>query len=137
MGEQRWVSPELLASWRVDEVRAFEVLTRRAAKKLARAGEWRSIDEMDRRYWLAADGSGWAAAALVCPTALRELLGGAEVRLAAPNYDVVVAWAAGDYDFDLVMAVGVRDMYEQQPLPMSPTVLSWTGARWAAWADVR
>jgi len=48
-----------------------------------------------------------------------------------------VDWGAGTPELDHVMAVGVREMYDQLDEAVSPMVHTWDGARWHAFGEAK
>lgn len=95
----------------------------------------RYVDGLAPRYFLVT-GQPRAHAAMLFPSALERLLGGKCV-VGVPAVGVLVAWVPGDLDFDKVMAVGVKRMYDTLPDPVSPLAYTWDGARWGVWAEVK
>ena len=93
------------------------------------------VDGFNPRYFLVT-GQPRAHAAMLFPDALERTLGGKCV-VGIPAVGALVAWIPGDLDFDKVMAVGVKRMYDTLPDPVSPLVYTWDGARWGVWAEVR
>lgn len=93
------------------------------------------VDGFTPRYFLVT-GQPRAHTAMLFPSALERLLGGKCV-VGVPAVGVLVAWVPGDLDFDKVMAVGVKRMYDTLPDAVSPLVYTWDGARWGVWAEVK
>ncbi len=86
-------------------------------------------------YWLAADDQGWSAAGVLAPKALGPRVGATRFLAAAPSLDVVLAWAPDAGDLDRIMAVGAREMFEQQRGPVSPRIFAWTGSAWVPYGE--
>lgn len=95
-----------------------------------------TVEGFTGRYWLRAEGDGRDHVPALHPDALRALVGG-EVLAAFPARGVFVAWAPGDTEFDKVVAVGVRRMYETLENPVSPLVYRLSGGAWDTWGEAR
>jgi hypothetical protein len=132
----RWVSAADLLAWGVSRDALVARVLRRARGHVRASGEFVEVDGLGR-YWIAAKGDGWSAAALLHPDMLSRILGSEDLRVAVPNLGVVVAWAGGSAEMDLAMAVGVSDMFSAQKHPVSATVLRFDGRGWAPWATAR
>lgn len=128
-GKRRWASSADLARWGVDLPAARQALAEAAARHV-RSAPFVPIDGMEARYLRIADGDGWAAAGLLRPDLLAERLGGLPLRVAIPADSVLVAWRDQGPEVDKVMAVGVRELFERQPGPVTPKVYQWDGTRW-------
>lgn len=93
-----------------------------------------AVEGMTGRYWLSAEADGLDAAALLYPERLAAIVG-AEPVVAVPQVGVLLMWAPGDADFDKVMAVGVRRMYEAAQQPISRRIYRWNGQGWVVWGE--
>ncbi|MCB9681364.1 MAG: hypothetical protein H6733_07800 [Alphaproteobacteria bacterium] len=133
--QQRWVDSRDLDTWGLPWTEVVAALRERAAAHARDGGRYVTIAGMeDARYWLAADGTGWEAAAFLAPEPLARHLGAAPLFVAAPNVGVTVAWAGRQRaDVDVAMAVGVAEMVEQQALPVAADVLAWVDGAWVRW----
>jgi hypothetical protein len=127
-GKRRWVTASDAASWKTDAKAMRALLALQAAAHVQRA-EMVPVSGMSASYLRLVDGDGWAAALALRPDLLAERLGGAPVRVAMPAEGVLVAWKVGTPELDQVMAVGVREMYEQMKGAVSPRVVTWDGAK--------
>lgn len=81
-------------------------------------------------YWLSTGPRGQGAQALYYPAQLMAALSTTQLTVATPNQHIVVAWAGGDATLDRMMLVGVREMYDNQPNPVSPKALRWIDGKW-------
>ncbi len=91
------------------------------------------VDGFTPRYFLVT-GQARAHTALLFPDALEQKVGGKCV-VGAPAEGVLVAWVPGDLDFDKVMAVGVKRMYDTLPNPVSPVLFTYDGKNWVQWGE--
>lgn len=128
-GKRRWVGESDLRAWRTN-VAALEAQVAAHAGPKLQAAELVPIEGMNTTYLRLVDGDGWAAAGLLHPELLAERLGGLPIRVAVPNDTVLVAWKAQGKDVDQVMAVGVRELYDQQSGGVSPQIRQWDGESW-------
>ena len=133
-GERRWVHRADLVAWGATVEQVRDAVERRAQRVVAGA-RLVAVDGLPHRYLQIADGDGWAAAGVLLPGALAERLGGGPVRVAVPAQGVLVAYRAAGVDLDRVMAVGVREIYAEQPQAVSPTVHEWTGEAWRTFGE--
>jgi len=95
-----------------------------------------AVEGSTRRYAACAAGTGAEHRPLLHPAALAARFGGSVV-VGIPARGVLVAWAPGDLEFDTVVGVGVRRMYESLPDPVSPLLYTWNGLGWVTWGEVR
>ncbi|MEQ1502962.1 MAG: hypothetical protein ABMB14_12065, partial [Myxococcota bacterium] len=93
------------------------------------------IAGMNASYLRLVDADGWAAAGALRPELVAARLGGGAIRVAVPAQSVLVAWRVGDPAIDTVMAVGVRELFEQQPGPVSPKIHTWDAGRWTPFGE--
>lgn len=91
------------------------------------------VDGFSPRYF-AVSGDPRAHAAMLFPEALEARLGGKCV-VGVPARGVLMAWVPGDLDFDKVMAVGVRRLYDSLPNPVTPTLYTFDGKAWQVWGE--
>lgn len=130
---RRWVTQADLAAWRTttSELRAAVQSAAPEHVELER----RPIVDMEAHWWLIRSGDGWAAAGVLAPERVAERLGGGALRAAVPAEGVFVVWRAGDREVDHVMAVAVRELFDQaEPVGVSPLVHTWDGVAWTPWA---
>ena len=90
---------------------------------------------MTASYLKLVDGDGWAAAGALRPDLLAEKVGGLPLRMAMPAEGVLLAWKGGEAEVDRVMAVGVKEMYDQLPGAVSPRIVTWDGAKLAPYGQ--
>lgn len=91
------------------------------------------VDGFAQRYFLVT-GQARAHTALLFPDALERKVGGKCV-VGAPAEGVLVAWVPGDLDFDKVMAVGVKRMFDTLPNAVSPVLYTYDGRSWVQWGE--
>lgn len=133
---RRWVTRVDLARWHATTGDLRAALLQEAERRLASAEEI-AIEGTAGTYVRLTDGDGWAAAAVLAPTALvaRFGAGALPIRVALPAESVLLAWRAGDADRDRIMAVGAREIYDAQPGSVSPAVFTWDGRVWISYAE--
>ncbi len=96
------------------------------------------VDGMPHTYWQLRDGDGWAVLGALQPAEVARRMGAREaIHMALPAQGVLVAWAAGTPELDHVMAVGVREMYEQMSDVVSPVIHTWDGESWSAFGEAK
>jgi hypothetical protein len=95
-----------------------------------------SVDGFEKPYWLSSEGDGRDHAALLFPDALAKRVG-PDLVVAVPVRGALVAWSSGNPEFDKVVGVGVRRMYDTLPDPVSPRLYRWDGAKWVTWGEAR
>ena len=105
-----------------------------AAAVVGRAA-WVRVGGMAHRYLSLTTPDGWAVAGLLRPDVLSKRLGGVPIRVAMPAQGLLVAWKPSCFELDRVMAVGVRELYEEQPRRLSPKVFQWDGTSWSAFGQ--
>jgi hypothetical protein len=135
-GKRRWVVTADLFSWGVDAAGLRSAVVAQAEAKV-RAAEQVPIGGMEGSYLRLVDPDGWAAAGILRPDVLAERLGGVPIRVAVPAESVLVAWKVQGEEVDKVMAVGVRELYEQTPGPVSPKIHTWENGRWTPYGEAR
>lgn len=94
------------------------------------------VEGFAQSYWLSSRGDGRDHVPVLFPEDLRALVGG-DVVIAAPVHGVLLAWLPGDLDFDKAVAVGVKQMYETLPDPVSPLLYRWDGKLWRTWGEAK
>lgn len=132
---RRWVTSDDLASWGVEEDVLRELIVERARAHAPSVLERRHLDGLPGTL-LATTGDRWALAPLLHPELLAASLGSSTVLAAVPAEDMALAWAPGSADLDRATAIGVRELYEEQPGGVSPLVFRFlVGEGWAAWLE--
>jgi hypothetical protein len=91
------------------------------------------VDGFAPRYF-AATGEPRAHAALLFPEALEQRLGGKCV-VGVPARGVLLAWIPGDLDFDKIMAVGVKRLYDSLPNAVTSVLYTFDGKNWVVWGE--
>lgn len=128
---RRWVTEADLAAWSVSRAELRATMEARAAATVAGPPPQVPIQGLAASYLQDADADGWSAAWLLRPEALSRALGVPPLLAAAPSDGVVVAWRPDGGPVDRVMAVGVREMFDQQRGGVSPVIHLWDGSRWS------
>lgn len=131
---RRFVTTADLARWgvEVDDLRA--AVRERGRKHLSGLTAQEVVD-MPYAYLLATDGDGWTAASILNPEIVSQRVGGADVRFAVPRTGVVLAWRGGVGELDRVMAVAVRELYDDADDAVSPAVFVWTSNGFVTWGQ--
>jgi hypothetical protein len=91
------------------------------------------VDGFSPRYF-SVSGEPRAHAALLFPEALEQRLGGKCV-VGIPARGVLLAWVPGDLDFDKVMAVGVKKLYDSLPNAVTSVLYTFDGTSWVVWGE--
>jgi hypothetical protein len=133
----RWVTTADATRWGTDVAGLRAWAAERALQVLATQPDRMQVTDSTQSYWVAAEGDGWSAAVLLQPVALAEKIGSPAIHVAAPMDGVVLAWPGGDAALDTIVAVGVREMYDQGKQPISPVIFEWTGTRWREFAEAK
>ena len=129
-GARRIAKRADLEGWQVDLPKLHAAMAEAAAPHVAK-GVMVPIVGMEPASWLRlTDPNGWAAAGVLRPDLLAEKLGGVPIRVAVPASGMLVAWRSADPNVDRVMAIGVRELHEQQGGRVSDHVWSWDGKTW-------
>jgi hypothetical protein len=95
-----------------------------------------AVEGFAHGYRMSARGDGRDHVAALFPTELAKLVGG-DVVIGVPAHGVLIAWLPGDLDFDKVVAVGVKKMFETLPDPVSPLLYHWDGKLWRTWGEAK
>lgn len=133
----RYVTRADLEAWAFTVEQALAAARARAQASVGPARPERvSVVDMAYTYRMSAEGDGLDHAAFLAPDALVAALG-AEVRVAAPTRDVLLAWAAEGEELDRVMAVGVARISEAGEHPVTSKVYTWdpVAAGWVVWGQ--
>ena len=91
----------------------------------------RTVHDGSGRYWLATHSGGAAETILFRPDLLAVV--GGNPAVAVPERGMVVVWNRGDAELDRVMAVGVRQIFENSTQPVSSKVLALVDSQWRVW----
>ena len=134
--KRRWVTEADLASWAVT-VDDLAAATRTHAKDLIEGGlETVAVEGTTDSYVRFSDGDGWAASVALAPDVIAAKLG-LPFLAAIPAEGVFVAWSPGKPELDYIMAVGVRELHDQQDGSVSPKVHAWDGQRWTPFGEAK
>lgn len=132
-GRRRWVLGSDLERWAADAA-ALRAAVVKAAEARLEGAERVPVGGMEASWHRHVDGD-WAAAGVLLPDALAAKVGGLPVRVGVPGDGVLVAWKGGDPDLDRVMAVGVREIFDAQPVRVTPHVWQWDGRAWSPFGE--
>lgn len=137
---RRMVSLADLGGWGLTEAdawsRALSVVNARWDAHPAKA---QTVDGMEGRYFLRSEADGSDCAGMLLRRRLADLAGGAPV-VACPVEGAALFWIpslGGSSDFDKVVSVGVRRLYEGEGRALSPRVYTWDGDKLVVWGEVR
>jgi hypothetical protein len=133
---RRWVTVDDLEAWSVTVGDLETAVAVRAREMVSTGVEAVAVDGMTSTYLRLTDGDGWAASGGLVPEGLTKRLG-IPFLAAIPAEGVFVAWAHGDPELDHVMAVGVRELYDEQPGGVSPFVHAWDGQKWLPFGEAK
>jgi hypothetical protein len=134
--KRRWVTEEDLQAWTVSVADLETAVAVQAREMVSTRFEVVPVEGMASTYLRLTDGDGWAASGGLAPEGLAKRLG-VPFLAAIPAEGVFVAWAHGDPKLDHVMAVGVRELYDEQPGGVSPFVHAWDGQKWLAFGEAK
>ena len=94
-----------------------------------------SVDGVkDSEYWHSNRKDGLDALALLHPKEAEAFVGG-PVLVAVPEAGMCILWRRGNGDLNMVLSVGVKEMYEKSPHPVSPLVYTWEDEQWVVWGE--
>ncbi len=130
---RRWVTAADLTAWATDAVLLRAALGVAGREHVAQATT-HQIEGISGEYLKIVDGDGWSASALLAPDALAARLGGPPIAVALPSDTVMLAWKPGNDQVDLIMAVGVHEVFAAAEAPVTEVVHRWDGTTWTAWA---
>lgn len=134
---RRYVTRSQLAAWGEDP----STVAKRAMDAANQAWQGqratpRTVEGMKGTYWVSARGDGLDGAGLLEHDRL-VAIAGAEPVVAVPAHGTLLFWVPGDADFDKVMAVGVRRIYDASNHPVSPLIYRWQDGEWKVWGQAR
>jgi hypothetical protein len=95
-----------------------------------------TVEGMTGRYWMSAEDDQLDHAGMLYPDRLAAIAGENPV-VGVPARGILVFWVPGDADFDKVVAVGVKRLYEEAQHAVSPDIFRWNGNEWVLWASVQ
>lgn len=136
-GELDYVTAADLGAWSLDQS-ALEGLARRSAEAGFTEGRPapNGVDGLKGTWWLSAEADGLDAAGLLFPERLAQIAGATPV-VAVPAQGALMFWVPGDADFDKVMAVAARRIYDSSPQPVSPLIYTWSEDHWKVWGEAK
>ncbi|MCB9678396.1 MAG: hypothetical protein H6737_25055 [Alphaproteobacteria bacterium] len=136
-GKRRWVTEADLTTWgtTIEGLRVH--VAAKAVEVLKTEPTPQAIVDMPAGYHELRDGDGWAVAPLLQAEALAQKLHGEGTRVALPRSTVFLAWKPGDAELDRVMAVAVREMYDQADDAVTPMVHVLEGGRFVPFAQAK
>lgn len=128
-GKRRYVTTADLAAWDMDpsELRthAAAALTENPLKEIAIEG--------GGQYWQSAAPTGREATVLLHPEWLA--VAGPSPVVGLPSRGVVVVWQPGDAELDTMVGVGIAQMHEQLPHPITPVAVRLQEGAWSRWGQ--
>ena len=133
---RRWTTEEDLRDWGVSVEGLRGLMVSRGLVQMAEAATVVPIVDMDASTLQISDPGGWAAVALLHPSALERSVGGVPLLVAAPTTEVVLAWRPDDEQVNKAVAVSVYDTWEEGPNRVTPQVFLWTGKQWLPYLEV-
>ena len=92
------------------------------------------ISNMSSGYWISDKKDGWDAAALLHPKRLRQLLG-RKALVAIPQAGTFIFWEAGNPMLNKIMAVGIREIYDNSNHPVSSSIYHHKDGKWIVWGE--
>jgi hypothetical protein len=90
----------------------------------------------DSVYWHSSRKDGLDAVALLHPKEAEAFVGG-PVLLAVPEAGMCILWRRGNGDLNMVLSVGVKEMYDKSSHPVSPLVYTWDEEQWVVWGEAK
>jgi len=133
--EVQWVTDTDLIRWKETPESLKAEMVRRSAPFATSQLHTTSVSNMSAQYTFASNADGWGAAVLLHPDAVVAQSGGLLTLFAAPSYGVVLVWKGGNPELDKVMAVGVKEIYEQRSGSVSAVIHRWTGDEWRPYGE--
>lgn len=133
---RRWVTEADLKAWSTTTADLGAAVAGSAAKVLTERVEKVPVDGSEATYLRLRDGDGWAASGVLAPHVLAKRLG-VPYLAAIPAEGVFVAWKHGTPELDHIMAVGVREMHDEQDGGVSPYIYAWDGAKWTPFGEAK
>ena len=129
--ETRWVTQSDLRAWDVG-VSGLAAQVAERGKGETVSGTTLPVDGMPQTYEVYS--GPWAAMAILEPERVAAKIG-SPFLAAVPVNGTVLAWRPGSKEFNQIIAVGVREMFESQDGPVTSVIFQWTGERWAPFAE--
>ena len=133
-GKRQWATRDDLTTWTTSTVALRSAATAGSAAWVANETEWVAVSDLDGRYLRLRDGDGRAVLGALAPEALEAAVG-SPLAVAIPSTGVLLAWKAGDRDFDHAMVVGVRELHDQARDPVTAVAFRWIGGEWVPWVE--
>lgn len=136
-GRRSWLSVDGAEEGAVDLPSVHASFVDASAERISKGLERVVVPGFSQVHYRLRDGDGWAVAGVLAPQAVARKLDATMVFAAMPSTGVFLAWVPGDPEFDQVMAVGVREIYDAAPDRVSPLVMRWDNGRWNAYAEAK
>ena len=133
---RRWVTQGDLGAWTASISDLEARLIPAAQEVLKQRMESVPVEGTPSSYLRLTDGDGWAASLVLAPQILSKRLG-VPFLAAIPSEGVFVAWGHGDPQLDHIMAVGVRELFDEQAGGVSPFVHAWDGQKWTPFGEAK
>jgi len=136
-GRRSWLSVDAAEAGGVDLPSVHTSFVDASANRISKDLERVEVQGFSQVHYRLRDGDGWAVAGVLAPQAVARKLDAPMVFAAMPSTGVFVAWVPGDPEFDQVMAVGVREIYDAASDRVSPVVMRWESGQWNAYAEAK
>ena len=130
-----YVHRDELSKWGLTQEQALQMVTDLSQRQM-KAEHYikRVIEGTDLVYFSRSNKDGWDPVALLHPQFLKQLVSG-EVLVAVPTAGMFVCWKNGNAERNKIMAVGIREQYQQSSHPVSPYVFQWKNNQWQVWGS--
>ena len=128
-GTRRYVTTADLAAWDMDPTQ----LRSHAASALSENPLKEVHIDGGGRYWQSSAPTGREATVLLHPEWLA--VAGPSPVVGVPSRGVVVVWQPGDEEVDTMVGVGLAQMHEQLPHPITPVAVRLQDGAWSRWGQ--
>jgi hypothetical protein len=95
---------------------------------------YQRIPNVSGGYWASSQKDGWDSAGLLHPEKLEALLG-AKPLVAVPQAGMFLFWPESNPQLSKAVAIGVKEIYNQASIPVSPYVYHWSQGKWIVWGE--
>lgn len=135
--KRHWVSKQDLAEWGTTYSDVRQSLEGEIQSPADFGLERKKVADMASYYWLLSHGDGNVAQAMMAPSQLSRVLGEKPFLASVPAEGVLFLWEQGSPVLDHVMAVAVREVFDDAERPVSPVILAWDGTQWFKYGRAR
>ena len=134
-GKLPYVDKKLLKKWKISQLSLLTLAEKNAKLQVtSKRYRFQEIAEIQGGYWISDKKDGWDAAGFLHPKRLTRLLQ-RKPLVAMPQAGTFLFWEAGNPMLDKVMAVGVREIYDNSEHPISSAIYHYDGAKWMIWGE--